>query len=257
MKQSVMLFAFTIIFTTIIISSLVYDQDAYALRQVAGQITVDIKPGETKSTEWGLASDNPNNITTISLRAEGDGAEFISFENDSIDIEPSKTIFILVTVSIPDDYPGGITLSPKLYATEFGEKGGATVMNIQMLKIPVITISLNEDSTLHVNWDEIKQQKLESAPTISIDDEPQQQSITTSDDQPTGFSIISEDKEQTCGGGTKLVNGICQVITDKEPEALGGGCLIATATYGTELSTQVQMLREIRDNKLCMCLGHT
>ena len=27
-----------------------------------------------------------------------------------------------------------------------------------------------------------------------------------------------------------------------------GGCLIATATYGTELSTQVQLLRELRDN---------
>ena len=32
--------------------------------------------------------------------------------------------------------------------------------------------------------------------------------------------------------------------------AKNGGCLIATATYGTELSTQVQMLREIRDNVL-------
>jgi hypothetical protein len=30
----------------------------------------------------------------------------------------------------------------------------------------------------------------------------------------------------------------------------GGGCLIATATYGTELAPQVQMLREIRDNKV-------
>ena len=29
-----------------------------------------------------------------------------------------------------------------------------------------------------------------------------------------------------------------------------GGCLIATATYGTELSAQVQLLREIRDNVL-------
>ena len=29
-----------------------------------------------------------------------------------------------------------------------------------------------------------------------------------------------------------------------------GGCLIATATYGTELAPQVQMLREIRDNTL-------
>ena len=29
-----------------------------------------------------------------------------------------------------------------------------------------------------------------------------------------------------------------------------GGCLIATATYGSELSLQVQQLREIRDNQL-------
>jgi len=29
-----------------------------------------------------------------------------------------------------------------------------------------------------------------------------------------------------------------------------GGCLIATATYGSELSTQVQQLRELRDNYL-------
>lgn len=230
MKQSVMLFVFTIvftiIFTTIIISSLVYDQNAYALRQVAGQITIQITPGETQLIEWGLASDNSNDITTIHLRAEGDGAEFISFVDDSINIEPSKTIFIPVTVSIPDDYPGGITLSPKLYATEFGESGGATVMNIQMLKIPVIIIALNDDDTLHVNWDEINQQEIESTPTIS-DDGIQQQSIITSDEKPTGFSIVSD---------------------DKEPEAKGGGCLIATATYGTELAPQVQMLRELRDD---------
>jgi len=39
-----------------------------------------------------------------------------------------------------------------------------------------------------------------------------------------------------------------------EPESTnednGGGCLIATATYGSELAPQVQMLREIRDNSL-------
>ena len=30
----------------------------------------------------------------------------------------------------------------------------------------------------------------------------------------------------------------------------GGGCLIATATYGTELAPQVQQLSELRDSKL-------
>jgi len=34
------------------------------------------------------------------------------------------------------------------------------------------------------------------------------------------------------------------------PPKFEGGCLIATATYGSELAPQVQMLREIRDNSL-------
>jgi hypothetical protein len=33
-------------------------------------------------------------------------------------------------------------------------------------------------------------------------------------------------------------------------EEEGGGCLIATAAYGSEMAPQVQLLREIRDNQL-------
>ncbi|HSA97799.1 MAG TPA: CFI-box-CTERM domain-containing protein, partial [Candidatus Nitrosotenuis sp.] len=48
-----------------------------------------------------------------------------------------------------------------------------------------------------------------------------------------------------CGEGTALENGVC-VVTKKS----GGGCLVATAAYGTELAPQVQGLREIRDGVL-------
>ncbi|MBS1267432.1 MAG: hypothetical protein MAG458_00132 [Nitrosopumilus sp.] len=41
-----------------------------------------------------------------------------------------------------------------------------------------------------------------------------------------------------------------QTATSLESSEEGGGCLIATATYGSELAPQVQMLREIRDNQL-------
>ena len=37
---------------------------------------------------------------------------------------------------------------------------------------------------------------------------------------------------------------------DPEKSSKGGGCLIATATYGSELAPQVQLLRELRDNSL-------
>ena len=53
-----------------------------------------------------------------------------------------------------------------------------------------------------------------------------------------------------CGVGTESVNGICTVIQTEEKSDNGGGCLIATATYGSELSPQVQLLRELRDNQL-------
>ncbi len=62
---------------------------------------------------------------------------------------------------------------------------------------------------------------------------------------------LEEPEIGICGPGTESVNGVCQVIKADEPEEKeGGGCLIATATYGSELAPQVQMLREIRDNQL-------
>jgi hypothetical protein len=38
--------------------------------------------------------------------------------------------------------------------------------------------------------------------------------------------------------------------TQEPTTSEGGGCLIATATYGSEMSPQVQQLRELRDNQL-------
>jgi len=46
--------------------------------------------------------------------------------------------------------------------------------------------------------------------------------------------------------GEIIINGNCESSFGSG----GGGCLIATATFGSELAPQVQQLRELRDNKL-------
>jgi hypothetical protein len=68
---------------------------------------------------------------------------------------------------------------------------------------------------------------------IEIDEEPDV------DEEP-----VMESSEPVCGPGTELKNGVC-VVEDKKK---GGGCLIATAAFGSEMAPQVQFLREIRDN---------
>ena len=53
-----------------------------------------------------------------------------------------------------------------------------------------------------------------------------------------------------CGSGTEWDGTSCIAAMDNKSSERNGGCLIATAAYGTELAPQIQILREIRDNTL-------
>ena len=62
-------------------------------------------------------------------------------------------------------------------------------------------------------------------------------------EEPEPVVIVEPEPEPLCGEGTVMKDGKC-IVEKKE----GGGCLIATAAFGSEMAPQVQFLREIRDN---------
>ena len=77
--------------------------------------------------------------------------------------------------------------------------------------------------------------------------EPEPEPIAEPEPEPIAEPEPEPIAEPVCGEGTVLQDGMC-VVAQQEKE--GGGCLIATAAYGSEMTPQVQFLREIRDGKV-------
>ena len=106
--------------------------------------------------------------------------------------------------------------------------------NLGEIIIPKILLSGN--FTFYLN-DVLYNQKIKSNDKISF--------ITLN------FTGIGNNKIDIIA--TETLTGVeekSEILVIDESTSKGGGCLIATATYGTELAPQVQQLREIRDQKL-------
>jgi len=94
------------------------------------------------------------------------------------------------------------------------------------------------------NLSDIINTNISYTPAVQESNEPQ---ISEPDVEYISEPVVTE---PNCGSGTELVNGICEIIQTEEKSSKGGGCLIATATYGSEMAVEVQQLRELRDNQL-------
>jgi len=113
-------------------------------------------------------------------------------------------------------------------------------------------INVEGDYTVKAKWGaqanqtEFKYGGSSDAPPV-VDETPEQtqtEVIEIDEESDVDEEPVVESAQPVCGPGTVLKDGVC-VVEDKKK---GGGCLIATAAFGSEMAPQVQFLREIRDN---------
>jgi hypothetical protein len=172
-----------------------------------------------------------------------------SFKIETNDPEHGFDVYVVPSVESFRDWSSGESFSyysasgcqDKDERTFFGECHGLTLGS-------GLLIVTDEEQTSSLTKINIKTRE------VSSDiDFPQE--IVLSNTNIDQEMVDSDKTEPVCGAGTILKDGQCipntvETIKTVGDEGLPGGCLIATATYGTELAPQVQQLRELRDNKL-------
>ena len=162
------------------------------------------------------------------------------------------------------------------HLVEINEKGIGSILtsvkdkimigvNAPQTDFPVESSALIEIvKILHSNIDEFK--KSNDVPTIPGCPEGTKQvgnacmELEPNDIEPTNVEPmkIIEDHDQkiveleqpTVEQTIDISSDSDRMVSEDPGKSEGGGCLIATATYGSELAPQVQQLREIRDNSL-------
>jgi len=85
--------------------------------------------------------------------------------------------------------------------------------------------------------------KPEPVPEPVVVEEPEP--VVVEEPEPVVVAEPEPEPEPLCGEGTVMKDGKCVA-----EQSGGGGCLIATAAFDSEMAPQVQFLRELRDGKV-------
>ena len=265
----ILLILLGIIFTVTISENI---QITNALSMSAERLVYELDVGETQLRHWTVINDKDEPIK-LEFYAKGKGSEFLIFEK-FVDVEAKGILSHEIFLSIPDDHPDNVQYNVKLFALLKGEKpeGGAAsgaIVNVQVLTEPIIKIGANpvytpehspivieeektivEESIIEMDSEEAIVEEIGETmeeKLARIEAANKESTIIKEDVLKTTPQVLDEGYEPEPVMDPEPVMNSEPVMENSVQEKEGGGCLIATAAYGTELAPQVQLLREIRD----------
>ena len=162
------------------------------------------------------------------------------------DYDPGKGLTYIVSSGGSIVYIGQITPSSDGSFKDTLKAGGKLWKSSGDYNIKFQYGATSSEITINYVGGEPDRKKSEPVPEPEPIPEPEPEPIPEPEPEP--IPEPEPEPEPQCGPGTELVDGVCQVVATEPKDTSGGGCLIATAAYGTELAPQVQFLREVRDN---------
>jgi len=228
--------------------------------------TWDELVGKGKSVPWplGLASAGNEGVATIVKSTEYSigyvelayafqtGMTYASIQNaeKSAFIEPSLDSISAASSGVADSLPAakdswvGVSLVNAPGSESYPIASFTYLLVYDDLK-PVTKSKEQAKAVIHlINWMITDGQKFSS----SLLYVPLADKVTKLGQQ--GLQQITYDGEILWDENTSPQSEVTQEIKQQTENTETGGCLIATATYGSEMAPQVQLLREIRDNQL-------
>jgi len=184
------------------------------------------------------AAVEPLSVTTNKeFYAEGSTITISGFVKNFDASDPQKSMDVSITVWAPN---GNLATIAQVSPSSDGNYS-TTVKAAGM-------ISAEGDYTVKAKWGAQSNQTVfkygGSSGAPVVEEEAPEPTQTAVDEEPeVDEEPAMESSQPVCGPGTVLKNNVCVAEQQK-----GGGCLIATAAFGSEMAPQVQFLREIRDN---------
>jgi len=184
------------------------------------------------------AAVEPLSVTTNKeFYVEGSTITISGFVKNFDASDPQKSMDVSITVWAPN---GNLATIAQVSPSSDGNYS-TTVKAAGM-------ISAEGDYTVKAKWGAQSNQTVfkfgGSSGAPVVEEEAPEPTQTAVDEEPeVDEEPVMESSQPVCGPGTVLKNNVC--VAEQQG---GGGCLIATAAFGSEMAPQVQFLREIRDN---------